>query len=113
MYANYWNLIQLTLVFANTGLILVCIILQTKLLAKFPVEAGYFKKEERVIPDCPVKQTVFGPQRAIRDDRSFEKLLNSYIKELPGLPAALVKSDLVNNFFSLRASDLDVPGETK
>ena len=89
------------------------VILQAKLLAKFPVEAGYFKKDERVIPDCPVKQTVFGPQRAIRDDRSFEKLLNSYIKELPGLPAALVKSDLVNNFFSLRASDLDVPGETK
>ena len=83
------------------------------MLARFPLEAGYFKKEERKIPDCPVKQTVFGPQRAIRDDRSFEKLLNSYIKELPALPAAIVKSDLVNGFFSLRATDLDVPEEKK
>lgn len=85
--------------------------LQTKLMNKFKVEAGYFKKEERVIPECPIRQTIFGPQRAIRDDKSFGRLLNFYIKEIPALPAALVKSDLVTEFFSLRASDLDAPGE--
>ena len=75
----------------------------------FKVEAGYFKKDERVIPDCPIKQTIFGPQRTIRDDKSFGRLLNHYIKEIPGLPAAIVKSDLVVNFFSLKASDLNSP----
>ena len=80
-------------------------------MARFPVEAGYFKKDERVIPDCPVKQSVFGPQRIVRDDRSFERLLNSYIKEIPGLPAALVKSDIVSDFYSLKASDINDPTE--
>ena len=75
----------------------------------FKVESGYFKKEERVIPECPVKQTIFGPQRSVRDDKSFGRLLNYYIKEIPALPATLVKSELVTNFFSLKASDLDAP----
>ena len=70
------------------------------------MEAGYFKKSERVIPDCPIKQTIFGIQRSIRDDKSFEKLLNYYIKDIPALPAALVKSEHVTNFFSLKNSDL-------
>lgn len=76
---------------------------------KFKVESGYFKKEERVIPDCPIKHTIFGLQRAIRDDKSFGRLLNFYLKEIPALPAAIVKSDLTINFFSLRASDLEAP----
>ena len=70
------------------------------------MEAGYFKKEERVIPDCPIKQTIFGITRAIRDDKSFEKLLNFYIKDIPALPGALVKSALVTDFFSLKSSDI-------
>jgi hypothetical protein len=77
---------------------------------KFKVEAGYFKREERVIPECPIKQTIFGPQRAIRDDESFGRLLHHYLKRIPALPAALVKSELVTEFFSLKASDLDAPG---
>ena len=79
------------------------------MMNKFKVESGYFKKEERVIPECPIKQTIFGPQRAIRDDKSFGRLLNHYLKEIPALPASVVKSDLVTNFFSLKASDLDAP----
>ena len=81
------------------------------MMNKFKVEAGYFKKEDRMIPECPIKQTIFGPQRGIRDDKSFGMLLNYYIKSIPALPAALVKSDLVTNFFSLRASDLDSPDD--
>lgn len=76
---------------------------------KFKVEAGYFKREEKVIPECPIKQTIFGPQRAIRDDKSFDRLLNIYLKEIPALPAAVVKSDLIIDFFSLKASDLNAP----
>ncbi len=75
------------------------------------MEAGYFGKSERVIPTCPVKQTIFGPSRIVSDDRSFEKLLNSYLKGLPGLPASVVKSDLVQAFFALRATDINLPGE--
>jgi len=82
-------------------------------MSQFPVEAGYFKKSERVIPDCPLKQTIFGIQRAIHDDKSFEKLLNSYIKEIPALPASIVKCELVTQFFSLKASDIQVPGSPK
>lgn len=78
---------------------------------KFKVEAGYFKKEERVIPECPIKQSIFGPQRTIREDKSFGRLLNYYLKEIPALPAALIKSNLITEFFSLRASDLEAPGE--
>lgn len=80
---------------------------------KFKVEAGYFKKEERVIPECPIKQSIFGPQRAIREDQLFGRLLDDYIRTIPGLPAAVVKSDLVIEFFSLKASDLDAPDEPK
>ena len=80
---------------------------------KFKVEAGYFKKEERVIPECPIKQTIFGPQRSIRDDKSFSRLLNIYLKEIPALPAYVVKSDLVTEFFSLKASDMNAPGEER
>ncbi len=82
-------------------------------MTMFKVEAGYFKKQERVIPECPIKQTIFGPQRSIRDDKSFGRLLNYYLKEIPALPAALVKSYLVSEFFSLRASDLNDPGSKK
>ena len=78
-------------------------------MSRFRVEAGYFNKNERVIPDCPVKQTIFGPSRVTRDDRMFGKMLNSYIKELPALPAAVVKNDLMNNFFALQASDVSLP----
>jgi len=77
------------------------------------VEAGYFKKEERVIPECPIKQSILGPQRAISDDKSFERLLNIYIKTIPGLPGALVKSDLVTDFFSLKDSDVGGKEEKK
>ena len=63
-----------------------------------------------MIPECPIKQTIFGPQRSIRDDKSFGRLLNYYIKEIPALPAALVKSEMVTNFFSLKESDLAAPG---
>lgn len=70
------------------------------------MEAGYFKKSERVIPDCPIKNTIFGIQRSVRDDKSFEKLLNFYMKDIPALPGALVKGELVTEFFSLRSSDL-------
>ncbi len=58
-----------------------------------------------MIPDCPIKQSIFGPQRSISDDKSFERLLSFYLKAIPGLPGALVKSDLVTDFFSLKDSD--------
>lgn len=80
---------------------------------KFKVESGYFKKEERVIPECPIKQTIFGPTRAISNDKSFNRLLNYYLKDIPALPAAVVKSDLVTDFFSLKASDLDAPNSAE
>jgi hypothetical protein len=79
-------------------------------LAQFPVEAGYFNKKEAIIPDCPLKMTIFGPTRIVREDRVFEKLLNSYIKELPGMPKSIVKCELINNFFALRGSDIAEPG---
>lgn len=85
--------------------------MQSKLVARFPVEAGYFKKSDTVIPDCPLKQTIFGPSRVIREDRVFEKLLNSYLKELPGLPASIVKCDLIKNFYTLRGGDMSEPGQ--
>lgn len=66
-----------------------------------------------MIPDCPIKQSIFGPQRAISDDKSFERLLSFYIKAIPGLPGALVKSDLVTEFFSLRESDLGANDDKK
>ncbi len=84
---------------------------QARLVSRFPVEAGYFSKTERVLPTCPVKQTIFGPSRIINDDKSFEMLLNSYLKELPGLPASVVKSDLMQAFFALRANDISLPGK--
>ena len=80
---------------------------------KFKVEAGYFKKEERVIPECPIKQTIFGPTRAISNDKSFSRLLHYYLKEIPALPAAVVKSNIVTDFFSLKASDLADPDSGK
>lgn len=83
---------------------------QTKLQTQFPVEAGYFHKKEAVIPDCPLKMTIFGPSRIVREDRVFEKLLNSYIKELPALPASIVKCDILKKFFYLRPSDMSEPG---
>ena len=84
---------------------------QSQLMSRFPVEAGYIKKDERVIPECPVKQTIFGPSRVVNDDSSFGTLLNSYIKSLPALPASIVKSDLFQNFFILRASDISLPAQ--
>lgn len=78
-------------------------------MSRFPVEAGYFSKSERVIPECPLKQTIFGPSRTINNDAAFERQLNSYIKALPGLPASIVKSSMVREFFRLRASDFVVP----
>lgn len=85
---------------------------QTKLMAQFPVEAGYFDKKETVIPDCPLKMTIFGPSRIVQEDRVFEKLLNSYIKELPGMPPSIVKCDLLNKFFKLRPTDMSEPGKS-
>ena len=82
-------------------------------MAQFPVEAGYFNKKETIIPHCPLKMTIFGPSRVVREDRVFEKLLNSYIKELPGMPPSIVKCDIINNFFKLRTSDMSEPGEPK
>ena len=82
-------------------------------MARFPVEAGYFNKKETVIPHCPLKMTIFGPSRVVREDRVFEKLLNSYIKELPGMPPSIVKCDIITNFFKLRTSDMSEPGESK
>ena len=73
------------------------------------MEAGYFNDDERCIPECPVKQTIFGPSRVASSDNMFGKLLNSYIKELPGLPASIVKSSLMQKFFELRASDIGLP----
>ncbi|CAI8044018.1 Neutrophil cytosol factor 1, partial [Geodia barretti] len=84
---------------------------QTKLVAQFPVEAGYFNKKEAVIPSCPLKMTIFGPSRVVREDRIFERLLNSYIKELPSMPASIVKSDIIKKFFQLRTSDMSEPGQ--
>lgn len=75
------------------------------------MEAGYFAKSEKVLPTCPVKQTIFGPSRVVGDDSAFEKLLNTYLKALPGLPASVVKSDLMQTFFALRATDINLPGE--
>lgn len=75
------------------------------------MEAGYFDKKEVVIPDCPLKMTIFGPSRVVREDRVFEKLLNSYIKELPGMPPSIVKCELLNKFFKLRQSDMSEPGK--
>ncbi len=73
------------------------------------MEAGYFNKAERVIPDCPLKQTIFGPSRTVNNDAAFERMLNSYVKGLPGLPATIVKSSMMQEFFLLRASDFVVP----
>lgn len=84
---------------------------QSQMMSKYPVEAGYFKEDERRIPECPVKQTIFGPSRVVSGDRAFEKLLSSYVKELPGLPASIVKSDLMQKFFELRASDIGLPDQ--
>ena len=80
-------------------------------MSRFPVEAGYFNKSDMVIPDCPLKQTIFGPSRVIRNDRVFEKLLNSYFKEIPGLPTSIIKCNLISNFFALRGSDMSEPGQ--
>ena len=80
-------------------------------MSQFPVEAGYFNKSDMVIPNCPLKQTIFGPSRVIRDDRVFEKLLNSYFKEIPGLPTSIIKCNLISNFFALRGSDMSEPGQ--
>ena len=87
------------------------IFLQAKLVSQFPVEAGYFSKSDMVIPDCPLKQTIFGPSRVISNDRVFEKLLNSYFKEIPGLPTSIIKCNLISNFFALRGSDMSEPGK--
>ena len=77
---------------------------------QFPVEAGYFDKKEVLIPSCPLKMTIFGPSRVVREDRIFEKLLNSYVKELPAMPASIIKSELIRKFFQLRPSDMSEPG---
>ena len=74
------------------------------------MEAGYFAKKEAIIPDCPLKMTIFGPTRIVREDRVFEKLLNSYIKELPAMPASIIKCELIQKFFKLRISDMSEPG---
>ncbi len=80
-------------------------------MSLFPVEAGYFNKAERVIPECPLKLTIFGPSRTVSNDGAFERRLNSYIKALPGLPATMVKSNMMQKFFILRSSDFIVPGQ--
>lgn len=93
------------------GIYLFLFLKQSRLRSRFRVESGYFNKSERVIPECPVRQSIFGPQRVVRDDGSFEKLLNSYFKELPALPASIVKSSFMENLFTLRATDICLPGQ--
>eukprot|EP00731_Ephydatia_muelleri_P023390 Em0015g973a len=85
------------------------------LVAHFPVEAGFFNSEEKVIPDCPVKKTIFGIQKSSSDENEFERQLNTYLKELPALPASIVKSEIVKHFFKMRPRDRehDQQGQVK
>ena len=69
------------------------------------MEAGFFNSEEKVIPDCPVKKTIFGIQKSSSDENEFERQLNTYLKELPALPASIVKSEIVKHFFKMRPRD--------
>ena len=77
-------------------------------MSTFPVEAGYFSEDDCCIPECPVKKGIFGPRRIVKDEKTFEKLLNMYVKEIPGLPASILKSELVKNLFSLRNTDFSL-----
>ena len=97
-------------------------------MSRFPVEAGHFSDKERVIPECPIKKTPFGFRQVLSDERSFSKVLNSYIKvntvsymyccidfisifiqELPALPEKMIKTDVFQQLFTLLPSDMDVP----
>ena len=79
--------------------------MQAALETQFPVEAGYFSSKEKVIPDCPVKKTIFGIQKSSSNENKFERQLNTYLKNLPALPASIVKSDIVKTFFEMRPRD--------
>lgn len=46
----------------------------------FPAEAGQFKESERVIPECPLKKTVFGIKQANNDENQLGRLLYNYFK---------------------------------
>lgn len=74
-------------------------------MTSFPVEAGYFNPDEKVIPTCPVKKSIFGVQKSSSDESEFERQLNAYLKELPTLPASIVKSEVVKRFFKMRSHD--------
>ena len=79
--------------------------MQDVMMTHFPVEAGYFNPDEKVIPTCPVKKSIFGVQKSSSDDNEFERQLNTYLKEIPALPASIVKSEVVKHFFKMRPSD--------
>ncbi|XP_011406585.1 PREDICTED: neutrophil cytosol factor 1-like isoform X1 [Amphimedon queenslandica] len=86
---------------------------QKTLLKQFPIEAGYFNEHERIIPDCPIKKTIFGVQRIQKNDSTFERHLKTYIKALPALPSRLVKSKDFISFFALHSCDMMLPAEKK
>ena len=68
---------------------------QKKLTSRYPVEAGHFSDKERVIPECPIKKTPFGFRQVLSDEKSFSKVLNSYIKvnRMNIVPHAVVLND--------------------
>ena len=78
---------------------------QSALVNYFPVEAGYFNSDDKVIPTCPVKRSLFGIQKSNSDEKVFQKELNKYLKSFPDLPDSIVKSEMVQRFFNMRSQD--------
>uniref|UniRef100_A0A3P9PBQ2 SH3 and PX domain-containing protein 2A n=1 Tax=Poecilia reticulata TaxID=8081 RepID=A0A3P9PBQ2_POERE len=101
---------KVKLVNSIAGLADVIVLLQMRILDKFPIEAGQKDPKKRIIPFLPGK--VLFRRSHIRDVAVKRlKHLDNYCKALMKLPSSISESEEVLKFFETRPEDLNPPTE--
>uniref|UniRef100_A0A3P9PBI0 SH3 and PX domain-containing protein 2A n=1 Tax=Poecilia reticulata TaxID=8081 RepID=A0A3P9PBI0_POERE len=90
----------------------VIVLLQMRILDKFPIEAGQKDPKKRIIPFLPGK--VLFRRSHIRDVAVKRlKHLDNYCKALMKLPSSISESEEVLKFFETRPEDLNPPTDSR
>lgn len=84
-------------------------LIQSTLVNYFPVEAGYFNPADKAFEVCPVKKSFLGIQKSDQDETVFQKKLNKYLASFPTVPDSVIKSEIVQQFFSMNLKDRGHP----
>ncbi|CAH1784583.1 unnamed protein product [Owenia fusiformis] len=79
---------------------------QTKLLDKFPIEAGLVDPSQRMIPFLPGK-ILFGRSQIRRVAEERQKEIDAYCQALIKLPTNISECDDVLNFFTTKPEDIN------